>query len=93
MSGSGRPVAAGYQAAPRRRYISFLAQFGMVWAFLVLVVGGNIIYPRLISVTNVTNIFSQNAPIGIVAVGMTFVMIGGGFDLSVGAIFALGSSR
>jgi ribose transport system permease protein len=91
MSRSGQPVAAGYQPAPGRRYSSFLAQFGMVWAFLILVVGGSIIYPRLISVTNVTNIFSQNAPIGIVAVGMTFVMIGGGFDLSVGAIFALGA--
>jgi ribose transport system permease protein len=34
---------------------------------------------------------SQNAPVGIVAVGMTIVMIGGGFDLSVGAIFALGA--
>ena len=54
-------------------------------------IGGSIAYPRLVSLSNITNIFSQNAPIGIVAVGMTFVMIGGGFDLSVGAVFALGA--
>ena len=75
----------------RRRIVSFIAQFGMVWAFIILVIGGSIAYPRLVSLSNVTNIFSQNAPIGIVAVGMTFVMIGGGFDLSVGAVFALGA--
>ena len=75
----------------RRRVVSFLAQFGMVWAFILLVIGGSIVYPRLVSVSNITNIFSQNAPVGIVAVGMTFVMIGGGFDLSVGAVFALGA--
>jgi ribose transport system permease protein len=75
----------------RQRYGSIIAQFGMVWAFIILVVAGSIVYPRLISVTNIINIFSQNAPIGIVAVGMTFVMIGGGFDLSVGAVFALGA--
>jgi ribose transport system permease protein len=72
-----------------RRYGSIIAQFGMVWAFFILVIVGSIVYPRLISLTNVTNILSQNAPVGIVAVGMTFVMIGGGFDLSVGATFAL----
>jgi ribose transport system permease protein len=74
-----------------RRTVSFLLQFGMVWAFLILLVAGSIYYPRLIALANVKNFLSQSAPVGIVAVGMTFVMIGGGFDLSVGAIFALGA--
>jgi ribose transport system permease protein len=84
-------MSATPRVAAGRRYASFLAQFGMVWAFILLLIAGSIIYPRLISLTNVTNIVSQSAPIGIVAVGMTFVMIGGGFDLSVGAVFALGA--
>jgi ribose transport system permease protein len=83
--------AEAVQTVARRRYGSIIAQFGMVWAFVLLVIAGSIIYPRLISVANIINIFSQNAPIGIVAVGMTYVMIGGGFDLSVGAVFALGA--
>jgi ribose transport system permease protein len=36
-------------------------------------------------------ILSQSAAIGVIAVGMTFVMIGGGIDLSVGALVALSS--
>jgi len=66
-------------------------QFGVVWAFVILLAASFLLYPRVFDPTNVKNILSQAAPVGIVAVGMTFVMIGGGFDLSVGAIFALGA--
>jgi ribose transport system permease protein len=89
MSSLEQAAPKDKQTVERRRYGSFIAQFGMVWAFIILVIVGSIVYPRLTSPTNVTNILSQNAPVGIVAVGMTFVMIGGGFDLSVGSTFAL----
>jgi ribose transport system permease protein len=68
-----------------------LLQYGMVWALIILLIVATILYPRFFDITNVRNILSQNASVGIVAVGMTFVIIGGGFDLSVGAIFALGA--
>lgn len=38
---------------------------------------------------NLLNILRQAAPVGVVAIGMTFVIISGGIDLSVGAIVAL----
>jgi len=56
-----------------------------------LLAGSAIVYPRVFDPTNVKNILSQASPVGIVSVGMTFVMIGGGFDLSVGSIFAFGA--
>ncbi len=40
---------------------------------------------------NIANVLQQNAIIGIVACGMTFAIILGGFDLSVGAVAALAS--
>jgi ribose transport system permease protein len=40
---------------------------------------------------NLTTVMLAAAPIGVVAVGMTFVITGGGIDLSVGAIVALSS--
>ena len=73
-----------------KRYSSVILQFGMVWAFVILMIGAGFIYPRLYEIANIKILLSQAAPVGIVAVGMTFVMIGGGFDLSVGAIFAFG---
>lgn len=77
-------------AVSRRRLASGLAvEFGIVWVLLVLVVVSAILYPGFLDAGNLRNVLSQNAPIGIVAAGMTFVMIAGGFDLSVGAIVAL----
>lgn len=40
---------------------------------------------------NLLNILNQNAPLAIMASAMTLVIIAGGFDLSVGAIFAMGA--
>jgi ribose/xylose/arabinose/galactoside ABC-type transport system permease subunit len=44
--------------------------------------------PRFRSLQNLSNILAQSSTIGVTAVGMTIVMILGGFDLSVGAIAA-----
>ena len=74
-----------------RNLVSVILQYGMVWALIILLIVARIVYPGFLDLTNLRNILSQNAPVGIVAVGMTIVMIGGGFDLSVGAIFALGA--
>jgi ribose transport system permease protein len=38
---------------------------------------------------NMLLLFKQSAPIGIIALGMTIVMINGNIDLSVGATYAL----
>ena len=40
--------------------------------------------PYFLTVRNLTNIVTQNTYFIIVAVGLSFVMIGGGIDLSVG---------
>lgn len=68
-----------------------MLQYGVLWAFFLLLIVSAFLYPRVFELQNIQNILSQSAPVGIVAVGMTFVIIGGGFDLSVAAIFALGA--
>lgn len=37
-------------------------------------------------------LLTQNASLGIIAVGLTFVLIGGGMDISVGATYAIGAA-
>lgn len=44
-----------------------------------------------LTLQNLLNILNQNAPLAILASAMTLVIIAGGFDLSVGAIFAMGA--
>jgi ribose transport system permease protein len=45
--------------------------------------------PHFLTVSNILNILRQVSIIGIVSVGMTYVIISGGIDLSVGSILAL----
>jgi ribose transport system permease protein len=44
---------------------------------------------RFLSPLNLTNILVQSSIMAVIAMGMTFVIIGGGFDLSVGSTVAL----
>ncbi len=65
---------------------------GMAGALVAVVIGAQIAYSGFLEWNNILVLLSQNAPLGIVAVGMTYVMIAGGFDLSVGAIYAFAAT-
>ncbi|WP_306044739.1 ABC transporter permease [Nioella sp. MMSF_3534] len=64
-----------------------------IWVFLALtVVVFSASSPYFLTVNNLGNVLTQAAFIGILAIGMTMVMIDGEIDLSVGAILALASA-
>ena len=67
-------------------------EYSMLVVLLVLVIAATAIYPGFLQLGNLSIVLSQYAPLGVVAVGMTLVIIAGGFDLSVGAIFAGGAT-
>lgn len=70
---------------------------GAIWGFIVLELIFFSVMGRYLSLTdtafmdfdNMLLLLKQSAPIGIIALGMTIVMINGNIDLSVGATFAL----
>jgi ribose transport system permease protein len=65
---------------------------GLVIALVLLCIAGVVTAgDRFADVDNVLTILRLAAVIGVVSVGMTFVIIGGGIDLSVGALVALSS--
>ena len=65
---------------------------GLVVALLLICIVGTVTAgDRFASTDNVLTILRLAAIIGVVSIGMTFVIIGGGIDLSVGAIVALSS--
>src|SRR5690606_6451349 len=55
---------------------------------VLLVVVGSLIHPSFLTPTNIFNVLTRSAFIGIIAVGATFVIIAGGIDLSVGSMAA-----
>lgn len=66
-----------------------LGKYGVYIALLVLFVVMSFASSSFLTITNLFNILKQNAVYGVLAVGMTFVIVTGGIDLSVGAIVAL----
>jgi simple sugar transport system permease protein len=57
--------------------------------FSVMFLGGSLAYDGFFSGQVFLNLFIDNAFLVVVAVGMTFVILGGGIDLSVGSVLAL----
>ena len=70
---------------------------GAIWGFIVLeliffTVAGEFLSlsdKAFMDFDNMLLLFKQSAPIGIIAMGMTIIMVNGNIDLSVGATFAL----
>jgi ribose/xylose/arabinose/galactoside ABC-type transport system permease subunit len=58
---------------------------------IVLIISLAIINNRFLSFGNITNLLRSTSMIGVVAIGMTFIIISGGIDLSVGSVLALSS--
>ena len=63
-------------------------QLGTLSGLLALVVVLWILTPHFLTVSNLLNVAQQATIIAIIAVGMTFVIITGGIDLSVGSVLA-----
>ncbi|EAV44748.1 ABC transporter permease [Roseibium aggregatum] len=77
--------------------LSTFLKRGAIWGFIVVELLFFSIAGEFLSLSdkafmdmdNMLLLFKQSAPIGIIAIGMTIIMINGNIDLSVGATFAL----
>ncbi|MBE9638691.1 ABC transporter permease [Salipiger mangrovisoli] len=65
-----------------------LQVIGPIVALIALVLIGMALNSNFLSYANITNVLARSAFIGIIAVGMTFVITAGGLDLSVGSMAA-----
>src|SRR3712207_2084088 len=67
----------------------FLLKYKSLVALVILCVVISISTPRFLNVTNIMNVFTQVSVNAILAIGMSFVILTGGIDLSVGSILAI----
>ncbi|MFG1704491.1 ABC transporter permease [Nonomuraea sp. M3C6] len=95
MSEPATDRAATKTAAPGLssiRGVSEMRHLGLLGALALLIVVGLVTRPEnFATASNFVSILSLAATIGVITVGATFVIIGGGIDLSVGAVMALAS--
>jgi ribose transport system permease protein len=77
------------RATDGRPWWAVLHGFGPIVGLLILCIVGTLLNGEFATVDNVMNVLTRTAFIGIIAVGMCFVIISGGIDLSVGSMAAL----
>ncbi len=83
----GSPITTEWIDTIRRRVLS---GEGMIYiAFVILIIVFSVSSPYFLTLSNFENIGRQTALVSIIAVGMTFVIVSGEFDLSVGSVLAL----
>jgi ribose transport system permease protein len=84
-------AAAGEATSPGRNFARLLQSpltlplVGLVVVSVLMALAS----PNFFSLDNLLNVLRQVSIVGILAVGMTFVILTGGIDLSVGAVMAL----
>lgn len=65
--------------------------YNTILMLIILIVMSTILHDRFMTANNIMNILKQNAAAMIIAMGMLFVILTGGIDLSVGSVAAFGS--
>ena len=70
---------------------SVLPTVAAIVIFVGMVIYGEVAYGRIVQYNTLSNLLINNAHLIILAVGMTFVILTGGIDLSVGSVIALSS--
>mgnify|MGYP002798322476 CR=1 FL=1 len=66
----------------------FLKKTAILWVMIALIIVMSLISPTFLTSTNLINVVKQASITTIIGVGMTFVLVTGGIDLSVGSIMA-----
>ncbi|MBF9134063.1 sugar ABC transporter permease [Plantactinospora sp. S1510] len=74
-----------------RTNLAALPTLAAVVIFIAMIVYGEAAYGRILQYNTISNLLINNAHLVIIAVGMTFVILTGGIDLSVGAVIAFSS--
>ncbi|HZF53723.1 MAG TPA: ABC transporter permease [Polyangiaceae bacterium] len=81
--------SASTSAVTRAKIGSLLQRQGALLALAIVFIFASMRYDSFLSEENFLNVLRQNSMLGLVALGMTFVILTGGIDLSVGSIVAV----
>jgi ribose transport system permease protein len=87
----GGAIPASRSANARVITQELLGRFGVLLMLIALLVVFSALSPHFLSQGNITNVLIQSSTNAIIAAGMTFVILSGNIDLSVGSVLALSS--
>ncbi|MQA77247.1 MAG: ABC transporter permease [Streptosporangiales bacterium] len=85
-----RAGGRGREGAGRERLGQLLQHHGALLVLALTVLIGTVAFDSFATTQNAANILVSSSFLAIIAIGMTFVIVSGGIDLSVGSSFVLG---
>lgn len=71
------------------KFLDLFKKYGVVFILVILVIIFTILNPSFLTMKNVINISKQISIMAILSVGMTFVLLTGGIELSMGSVVSL----
>ena len=81
-----KPVAYASSPSNLRTVSLFLLNYSHVITFFALVIAASIASPHFLNSTNILNVVRGASMVGVVAIGMTVVILCRGIDLSAGSL-------
>lgn len=85
-------ISASAETSGRFRFIDLVADYGIYVVLVLLCLLFSSISPVFMTSRNIVNILQQSAPTGIAAVGMVFVLLTAGVDISLGSTMFLSAT-
>jgi ribose/xylose/arabinose/galactoside ABC-type transport system permease subunit len=71
--------------------VKLISQNSVIVALILLIIFGSLRYEHFLGIFNILTVLRYNSMFALISLGMCFVIMSGGIDLSVGAVAALGS--
>jgi galactofuranose transport system permease protein len=71
--------------------VKLISQNSVILALMILIIFGSLRYDHFLGAFNILTVLRYNSMFALISLGMCFVIMSGGIDLSVGAVAALGS--
>ena len=69
--------------------LELFSKYGIFLIFAVMVLGASLLSPAFLSSTNLINIVRQMSIVGLIALGVTGIIVSAGIDLSSGSVVGL----
>ncbi|UTV29823.1 ABC transporter permease [Photobacterium atrarenae] len=82
-------ATADGKAAPSQRYGRWMSKYAIYMVFIAMCIVMSILSPVFLTVANLLNVLTQMASIGLLALGVTIIIITRGIDLSSGSVLAV----
>lgn len=89
MSGTDVSIETSRGGGIGQKLAGIAVEYNFILIFLVVVAVAASLSDNFLTFNNIANLFQQAAVVGVVAIGMTFVILTGNIDLSVGSVVAL----